>query len=122
MPDSYAMVADILDLSDSVIQAMEHLHVRLSEGHLEDTSYLLEDLKDAVISIQNATELLMPQLGDNRINHFTMELQGVVEDMSATYEQRRIEKAKVDMQWVMIPLAKKWRDELGRCLTAFKAS
>jgi len=122
MPDSYAMVADILDLSDSVIQAMEHLHVRLSEGHLEDTSYLLEDLKDAVISIQNATELLMPHLGDNCISDYTIELQGVVEDMSTTYEQRRIEKAKVDMQWIMLPLAKKWRDELGRCLTAFKAS
>ncbi len=122
MPDSYAMVADILDLSDSVIQAMEHLQARLAEGHLEDSSYLLEDLKDAVTSIQNATELLMPQLGENRINDFTLELQGVVAEMSATYEERRIEKAKVDMQWLMLPLAKKWRDELGRCLTAFKAS
>lgn len=122
MTDSYAMVADILDLSDSVIQAMEHLHTRLGEGHLEDSSYLLEDLKDAVTSIQNATELLMPELGDNNINDLTMELQGAVEDMTATYEQRRIEKAKVDMQWVMLPLAKKWRDELGRCLTAYKAS
>ncbi|MGE5391341.1 MAG: hypothetical protein ACM3PE_09795 [Deltaproteobacteria bacterium] len=122
MPDSYAMVADILDLSDSVIQAMEHLQVRLTEGHLEDSSYLLEDLKDAVTSIQNATELLMPHLGENMINDLTLELQGVVEEMTATYEQRRIEKAKVDMQWLMLPLAKKWRDELGRCLTAFKAS
>ena len=122
MPDSYAMVADILDLSDSIIQAMEHLQARLAEGHLEDSSYLLEDLKDAVNSIQSATELLMPHLGDNMINDLTLELQGVVAEMSATYEERRIEKAKVDMQWLMLPLAKKWRDELGRCLTAFKAS
>lgn len=122
MPDSYAMVADILDLSDSVIQAMEHLQVRLIEGHLEDSAYLLEDLKDAVISIQNATELLMPQLGDNQINDFTIQLQDQVEDMTLTYEQKRIEKAKVDMQWQLIPLARKWRDELGRCLSNFKAS
>lgn len=122
MPDSYAMVSDILDLSDSVIQAMEHLQARLAEGHLEDSSYLLEDLKDAVISIQNATELLMPHLGDNQINNITTELQHMVEEMGSTYEQRRVEKAKVDMQWVLIPLARKWRDELGRCLTAFKAS
>lgn len=122
MPDSYAMVADILDLSDSVIQAMEHLQARLAEGHLEDSVYLLEDLKDAVVSIQNATELLMPQLGDNRIDDFTIQLQRLVEEMADTYEQRRIEKAKIDMQWVLIPLAVKWRDELDRCLTAFKAS
>ncbi len=122
MPDSYEMVADILDLSDSVIQAMEHLQARLLEGHLEDSVYLLEDLKDAVTSIQNATELLMPQLDDNRIEDFTAELSRMVEEMSSTYEQRRLEKAKIDMQWVLIPVAKKWRDELGRCLTAFKVS
>lgn len=122
MPDSYAMVADILDLSDSVIQAMEHLQERLIDGHLEDSSYLLEDLKDAVISIQNATELLMPHLGDNQINEFTIQLKGLVKDMTLTYQQRMIEKAKLDMQWQLIPLACKWRDELGRCLTAFKAS
>ncbi|NLW92074.1 MAG: hypothetical protein GXY34_10825 [Syntrophomonadaceae bacterium] len=122
MPDSYAMVADILDLSDSVIQAMQHLQMRLLEGHLEDSSYLLEDLKDAVISIQNATELLMPQLGDNQIDVFTVQLQNLVENMTRNYEQRLIEKAKTDMQWQLIPLAQKWRDELERCLTAYKAS
>lgn len=122
MPDSYAMVADILDLSDSVIQAMEHLHERLIDGHLEDSSYLLEDLEDAVISIQNATELLMPQLIDNQINEFTIQLQGLVKDMTLTYQQKMIEKAKLDMQWQLIPLACKWRDELGRCLAAFKVS
>jgi len=121
MPDSYAMVADILDLSDSVIQAMEHLQTRLIEDKLEGSSYLLEDLKDAVISIQNATELLMPQLGDNQIIDFTIKLQDLVEDMTLTYQQKRIEKAKIDMQWQLIPLACKWRDELGRCLTAFKS-
>lgn len=122
MPDSYAMVSDILDLSDSVLQAMEHLQSRLAEGHLEDSSYLLEDLRDAVTSIENATELLMPQLGDNQISDYTSELQRMVDEMGDTYEQRQIEKAKVDMQWVLIPAARKWRDELGRCLTSFKAS
>ncbi len=122
MADSVEIVNDILELTDTVIEALDHLNKRLLEGHLEESRYLLEDVKDAIASIQNAAELFIPHLGDNQVISLTEEFNEKMEEMTATYEMKQLEKAKVDMQWIVMPLAAKWREELSRCLVAFRIS
>lgn len=112
----------ILDLTDTMLEGMEHLKNRMQEGYFEDTCYLYFDIVKAIASIYDALEPLIPQLGDNRIEDFTGELNRVNEKMVEIYEQKQFEIAKDNMEFQLLPAFKKWKIELERCLTTVNAS
>jgi len=120
--EQFQIASDIISLSDTIIEGLEHIKKRVYEGYFEETYYLLEDITDAVASINKAAEPILPLLGENRIEQYAEHLNRLIEEMISNYEAQRIEKAKTDMQLVLIPAFKEWKNELERCLSEYIAS
>lgn len=120
--EQFQIASDIINLSDTIMEGLEHIKKRVYDGHFEETYYLLEDIIDAVASIHKATEPMLPLLGENRIEQYSEHLTRLIDEMTNNYEAQRIEKAKTDMQLVLIPAFKQWKTELERCLSDYIAS
>jgi len=120
--EQYQIASDIINLSDTIMEGLEHIKQRVSEGYLEDTYYLLEDIINAVASIHKATEQILPVMGENHIEEYTQHINHLIDEMTNNYKEQRIEKAKTDYQLVLIPAFKKWKNELERCLSDYIAS
>lgn len=120
--DQFQIASDIINLSDTIMEGLEHIKQRVLEGYLEDTYYLLEDIINAVASIHKATEQMLSVLGENRIEEYTQHINHLIDEMTNNYKEQRIEKAKTDYQLVLIPAFKKWKNELERCLSDYIAS
>lgn len=120
--DQFQIASDIINLSDTIMEGLEHIKQRVLDGYLEDTYYLLEDIINAVASIHKATEQMLPVLGENRIEEYTQHINHLIDEMTNNYKEQRIEKAKTDYQLVLIPAFKKWKNELERCLSDYIAS
>jgi hypothetical protein len=120
--EQFQIASDIINLSDTIMEGLEHIKHRVSEGYLEDTYYLLEDIMNAVASIHRATEPMLSVLGENSIEEFAQHINHLIDEMTNNYKEQRIEKAKIDFQLVLIPAFKEWKNELERCLSDYIAS
>ena len=120
--EQFQIASDIINLSDTIMEGLEHIKQRVLEGYLEDTYYLLEDIINAVASIHKATEQMLPVLGENRIEEYTQHINHLIDEMTNNYKEQRIEKAKTDYQLVLIPAFKIWKNELEKCLSDYIAS
>lgn len=120
--EQFQIASDIISLSDTIMEGLEHVKKRVLDGYFEETYYLLEDIINAIASIHKATESMLPLLGDNRIEQYTEQLNRLIDEMTNNYQTQRIEKAKTDMQLVLIPAFKEWKNELERCLSDYIAS
>lgn len=120
--EQFQIAGDIINLSNTIMEGLEHIKSRIVDGYFEDTYYLLEDIINAIASIHKATEPLLPLLGDNQIEQYTEQLTHLIDEMTNNYQAKQIEKAKIDMQLVLIPAFKEWKNELERCLSNYIAS
>ncbi|MGS0763330.1 hypothetical protein [Syntrophomonas curvata] len=120
--EQFQIASDIISLSDTIMEGLEHIKKRVFDGYFEETYYLLEDIIDAIASIHKATEPMLPLMGENRIEQYAEHLNHLIDEMTNNYQTQRIEKAKTDMQLVLIPAFKEWKNELERCLSDYVAS
>lgn len=116
------VVRGILTLLETILEGLEHIKVRLMEGHLADTMYLFEDVTRAFASINNSLEPIIQQFEPNQIVPLFDQLSKMIGEMAENYKQDQIEKAKSDMQFLLLPDFKRWKSELERCLNIYNAS
>ena len=120
--EQFQIAGDIISLSDTIMEGLEHIKQRVLDGYLEDTYYLMEDIINAVASIHRAIDPMLPLMGENQIEELTCNINHLIDEMINNYREQRIEKAKIDFRLVLIPAFKEWKNELERCLSKFIAS
>lgn len=121
MSDQQEVARDIMKLSETILEGMEHIDSRMKEGNVLDTSYLFQDIVSALTSIFNSLQPILPQLSENRVVVLSDQLIAAMADMTSGYEQKEEEKAAQALQG-LLPVFHTWQNELDRCLRVYTAS
>jgi len=108
----------ILDLSNTIQEGLDHLNKRMAELPLEDTRYLFADIADAYQSIVSALEF---SRADTKADYSFLNQFGKLPvafaKMNQSYDENKLDEARMDMQFILLPAFKEWREELERYLT-----
>ncbi len=116
MDNIYAITTEILDLIITIEEGLEHLNKRMGELHFEDTRYLFQDILEAYLSIMTAMEGLMDNLNTDAVLEKSKQLHNAMEQMNQSYEVNKMDKARMDMQFVLVPTFKQWKSAMESCL------
>lgn len=114
MSERQTIIKEIFDLSDTVREGLQHIEKRLGEGHFEDTAYLFEDIKEAFVSIAQAIEPLFVK--EKLLEKLTEKMSVALEEMNNSYENGKLDQARMNLQFVLFPAYNSWQSELQKCL------
>ncbi|TVY08426.1 hypothetical protein [Paenibacillus cremeus] len=111
-----------LELSESCVEALEHIKLRINEGVFEDTMRLMEDLVNAVYQIETSMQSFLDQLPLNGIEDKPTQLRSALEHVVSAYEQGNSGKALEIIQFNLFPSCKHWKAEIDKALHPFVLS
>lgn len=116
MSDQVTIARDIMELTDTIQAGLEHLGTRMAEGYLEDTEYLFADILTAIGSIFNAIAPFIADADQKLMEELKEKLLTALEGMCAYYENKNLELAKKNLQFVLNPTFQIWHAEMKKCL------
>lgn len=118
MENIVAITTQILQLSETIQEGIEHLLSRMDEGYFEDNYYLFQDMVSAFSAIYEAVKsiAMLPPLKESQIMDLSVKLFGSLNGINDSYENHEQDKAKLDMQMVLLPALSRWKEELERFL------
>lgn len=121
MPDRYKVARDIMTLLQTIEEGMEHMEGCMQSESALDTSYLFDDIVNAITSILKSIQAILPQLVENQMLELSEQLIAATEVMTSAYEQKDEEKVIIALRDFR-PGFKAWQSELNRCLLSYTAS
>ena len=113
-----AITTQMLQLSETIQEGIEHLLSMMDEGHFEDNYYLFQDMVSAFSAIYEAMTSLdmLPLFKESQITDLSLKLIVSLNGINDSYEKHEQDKVKVDMQMVLLPALSRWKEEFERCL------
>jgi hypothetical protein len=113
MSEQHAIIIEVFDLADTIGEGLQHLEKRMGEGHFEDTGYLFEDIKEAFKTISRAIE---PDVSEQMtLGELSEKFSTALDNMNANYDHSKLDLARMDLQFVLLPAYKGWQSELQKC-------
>jgi hypothetical protein len=118
MENIIAISSQIIRLSGTIQEGMDHLVRRMNEGFFEDNYYLFQDMVRAFSAIYDAMGPLtvLSPLKESHIMELGGNLMSTLDSINDLYENHELDKAQQHMQMVLLPAFGRWKDELDRCL------
>lgn len=117
MNNMFGLANEIISLAKTIEEGLEHLHKRMGELHFEDTRYLFDDIVDAYKSILVTLENRADGTDNfNGILQKSDHLQAAFEKMNQSYEENKLNEARMDMQFILLPAFQAWLEELEKHL------
>jgi nicotinamide riboside kinase len=107
---------DMVELSNTIKEGLDHLDKRLADGHLEDSYYLFQDIIQAFYSVTRAMESIQSSIEIETVVRATDKLLNAFEKLSISYEDQKLNQARMDLQLILSPAFSAWSNELHRCL------
>jgi tRNA splicing ligase len=116
------IIKQILELAETGLAGLEHIKLKLNEVNYEVTIPLLEDVLEALVSMENSLQLIASQLLPNQLNQLAQALHADFDEVISAYEQQ--DKATYSLLVVnrLLPNYKKWHAELDRVLMPYLLS
>lgn len=111
-----------VELSESCIETLVHIKMRLNKGSFEDTIRLMDDFVNAVYQIEVSMKGYLNQLPVNRIEEKTTQLRIAMEHAVSAYEQEQCGKALEIIQFNLLPNCKSWKAEIEKTLHPYVLS
>lgn len=108
----------ILDLSDTIKQALEHINILLDELKLEESFVLLQDVTEGIFSIEKALYPITVQLPVR--NDFPATLQNLHDSLKSlitAYENKNLADFKTVLGNVVIPNYCAWHQQVEELLS-----
>lgn len=115
----YTIASELMNLSNTVQEGLEHMKLRFEEGQLRETLFLFEDVLEAVELIENSVSSLEQ---DKELWVMTGGLKGGLEMLARAYEENNVEKARNELGNNLLPAFKNWQAELEKSLKKYKDS
>lgn len=116
MENLITLSRDMVELSNTIKEGLDHLDKRLAEGHLEDSYYLFQDIVQAFYSVTRAMESMQANVEIAGVVKATDSLLSAFEKLSTSYEDQKLNQARMDLQLILTPAFSAWSSELHRCL------
>lgn len=122
MSDQNTIAREVMELSETIRAGFEHLQNRMAEGHFEDTEYLFVDILAAFNAIFRSSEQFISESDQELMERLKEKLLTALEGMGVNYEQKKLDVARMDLQFVLIPAYQVWQTELHKYLSPWLES
>lgn len=116
----YETAGDIINLSSTVLEGLNHIKLRMEEGQLKETLFLFEDVLEALISIENSVQPLMENEKD--LAQAMAAIKQSLEMLARSYEEDNLVNAQTELGDNLLPALEKLRSELEASLQKYKNS
>ncbi|MBU3180654.1 hypothetical protein [Clostridium psychrophilum] len=121
--DNYIeVIYNILQLLSTIEDGLCHIKRQLSELRYEEALGLLQDSMIGIMSIENVIEPMIPQLKENNIEIIGVTLKENIGNFIAIYEVKREVYLERQMEERILPVFRKWKQELERVLRPYVVS
>ncbi|WP_078429896.1 hypothetical protein [Alkalihalobacterium alkalinitrilicum] len=101
-----------LELSETILEGLEHIQKLLSEGNYEQSILLMEDVLVAYTTIGRSIEPVKHEFDNETIGHLQNGLKKTIELVVNAYESKSCVKVHEIIQFSLLPQFKKFKHEL----------
>ena len=106
----------ILELCQTGLEGLEHIHKKTMEGQFEETAPLFRDVFSSFREIDNTLQTTLPQEKRNLLLPFTLSVVKAFKVMMEAYKQEQNIKPLEVLQFTLLPYYRKWVEEIEACL------
>ncbi|WP_188206706.1 hypothetical protein [Alkalibacillus aidingensis] len=100
-----------IDLSQTMLQGLEHIQALLNDGKFEETMYLFEDVVRAHLSVSKSL-INKKEIDVSKINEKSQNIQDSFDKVVKAYETNDKGSVQQILQFTLIPKVKEWHEEL----------
>lgn len=122
MSNLFETANDVINLSNTMLEGLQHIAQQMEEGQLGETLFLFEDVLEAFALIQNSMGLLLAKEKQGELEVSSRELRDSMERLARAYEQGSLEKARLEVQSNLLTAFHKWQDQLQSSLKQYLES
>ncbi|WAM32497.1 hypothetical protein [Caldicellulosiruptor naganoensis] len=116
------IIQKVNELTSTMSEVFDHIvNVQIPELRFEDSFYLLNDIIEAFLSISNALKVIQTEFDVRSAMSLEDEIQKSLEELLELYKEPDSEKLLKKYKDDMIPLYKKWQDELLLSINKYQA-
>lgn len=112
----------LLDLSDTVLEGLEHMEKQLAEIRYEESFVLLQDIVTGIDSIEKSLQPFVNDLSPNKLVIYIIEMEKEINELVSCYENYDIVKIKDGVTSKVLPGYLQWQQELKHMLEPFVIS
>ena len=115
------VVRNILNLSEKLIDGLNHIISKLEEGYFENTLSLFGHIVEAVYRIEKITRQLSGKLQTNGLEAATANLIFALNFVVCAYEHGQRVRILTIMRKNLLPAFENWRKTLNYCFSSYVA-
>ncbi|MBU9711756.1 hypothetical protein [Evansella tamaricis] len=110
------------ELTDTMLEGLEHINELFKDGKYEETIQLFESVVVAYTTIQNSLEPIKEKLNNGDLESTTKNFNHILELVVDYYETKDYGRVQEVIQFTLLPHVKKWRGELETAFEPFLTS
>jgi len=118
----YEVIEKTLSLLDTMEEGITHIKIQLSELRYEEAFNIQQDVVEGIASIENAIEPMFPKLQENNIESMTAILKENISKVVACYERGEGTNLHKQVEEIILPAFKNWKEELEKVLKPYIVS
>lgn len=111
-----------VELSETILEGLQHIQKLLGEGKFEETMSMFEDIVSAFSTMQQSLTLVTEKLENHQIDSTSNKVQDGLELVVSAYEAKSHGKVQEIIQFTLSPQVKKWKEELEKAFQPYIVS
>lgn len=111
-----------LDLSETILEGLQHTKKLLSEGKHEQSVFIFEDILQAFATIGRTIAPVLKELNNESISLKQAEFSQAADLVVTGYEEKNYTKVQEILQFTLIPRFKKLKEELEQTFNPYLVS
>lgn len=122
MEKYFDLIRKTLELLETCSEGLEHISLRLEQGHFNSTVSILEDVTAAIYEIQKASKQLLDRLPPSQLEHAADNLNFALKLVVSAYEKNDPAKALEFIQANLKPAYDEWHRQLADLIRPYVTS
>lgn len=111
-----------IELSETILEGLQHIQKLLSEGKQEQTVFLFEDVLTAYATISRTVEPVLKELNNETVTTVQADFSKAADLVVSAYEQKYYPKVQEILQFNLVPQFKKLKEELEKAFSPYLVS
>lgn len=103
-----------VELSETILDGLQHIQKLLGEGKFEEIMSMFEDVVSAFSTMQQSLTPVTEKLENQEIDAKAIKVQAALELVVSAYEAKSHGKVQEIIQFTLTPQLKKWKEALEK--------
>ncbi len=122
MEDYLDIYKNILELSGTALEGVEHIHERAIMGYFGETAALFTDVADSFHEMKKALTCCLPDYAESELNRVAKDVVRGMQLLLTAYEGDKEVRPLVVLQFSLVPGFRRWHEALQKELNTLCAS